>query len=424
MQMISGRFRAFGVILSVFFALALNACGGDSNTNNNPPDAANPPDDGSLPDGDNAPDANTDPGTLRSGTIAVVDIAVTNPGVDASGASVLVTYRDLTVADVPPTYGNETPDFGDCSVWVYNVGQDSERPLVDEGSVTIEGGLSPIGTCSFDAEAGGYRCKAGQGTIAATSVASVDSTGSMTLLFTAGGAPPANPNPVGMFMEISGFQNPALNGRFPITGRPTENSLVLSNPGAINQTETVTGTPPTYELYAGEGPTPAKVDFLGAETSPVMISKASGPIVAEFSSSIGPSGDGLTLADGSDAVHALPTTPRDVTFSCSPAQGGNCGPTGGFLYGFVLSGSTTDADLTGTLPTDMPPAVTQYATFQCRAMPLADTVKIPTDALAAILGTNPTRIRTQLLRITADLNKPQTSIVVGHGLVGFTDVVQ
>ena len=365
-----------------------------------------------------------DPSDLRSGTIAVTEVALTNPGVEFKGAAVSINYTDITSVTVAPTYGQDTPAFGDCSVWVYNVGTDSEPALVDEGAVTISGGITPIGTCVFSADANSYVCPFTNGTVPETaSVTPLNgqNAGTASILWPTADEF-AGDEVAGMYIALDGFANPANNGTFPIVNKPADNTIVIANPLATAEL-VAAGSTVTYTVLAGAGPTPANLEFLD-DTSEISVQKADGAIVAQIDSSVTASAEGLTLDDVSAQPHAFSTdVTQDLTFSCGGA-GGTCGPSpASSVHGFVLSGRTTDGDISDLSPVAMPDPVTQYAVFQCRGTPSAESLTVPKEAMAAVLGTSPSRVEVRLLRITADV-QPPTSVVVGHGLVGYTDIPQ
>lgn len=393
------------------FSLLSVACGDDGGDGGVPDTGVDAPTVDAMPiDGDVIPDP--------SGTIAVLDLTVSNPGITASGATVNISYTDTQVADVDPVVGEPTPPLGQCSVWVYDVGQTSSRPGTDEGTVTISGALSPVGTCTFDGT--DYTCSSGGGTLpTATTISAPNASGLVTLFAT--GAFTGH-DLAGARVSLSGFTNAENNGTFMVIDQDgIGNTITILHPGAVAETLTADGS---FTAITGAGPTPAARDFLGADTM-VTIEKAEGTRVPGFSATLTASGEGLTLSDDSAQPHALPVDPAaEATFSCNPGANGVCGPNGGFIAGFVLSGTTTDADITGLLPTAMPDPVTQWARFQCRGTPGANSITLPLEAMTALLGTNPTRIETQLFRITADLNQPFTSAIVGHGFIGYTDVPQ
>jgi hypothetical protein len=71
-----------------------------------------------------------------------------------------------------------------------------------------------------------------------------------------------------------------------------------------------------------------------------------------------------------------------------------------------------------------PPSRSQSA-GACRGNPGVDTFTIPSEVWDIVLGASPTRVQTQVLRVTADLlSIPATSLVAGHGVVGWTTIPQ
>ena len=76
----------------------------------------------------------------------------------------------------------------------------------------------------------------------------------------------------------------------------------------------------------------------------------------------------------------------------------------------------------------MPDPVSSYATFQCSYLGAdVETATIPADAMAAILGTNPTRIQISVGRLAGyplagDPLEWTTNLVVGHTHLGYTTV--
>lgn len=404
----------FSVVIAALGALGLTlgACSDDAP----PPDPDAQVDAPVPPD----PDAGTDAfaGPWRSGTIAVLDVTATNPGTGFSGATVNISYSDITEPDVAPAYGDPVPPLGGCSVWVYNVGTDSPPSPAGEGDVTLSGAglLSPIGTCSYNELTGSYVCSTGGGVLGGGALA-VQGKGTMSI--TGLNNEFAGQDLVGAYLKVDGFAEPGNNGVFPVVAQTGDNIVVVANGASVTETLPADGS---FAVITGAGPTPANRPFLDSAVDDVVIDKSAGEYVPAFSSTMLASGAGLTLGDNSTEPHALPIAPAaDAMFSCNPADNGNCGPAGGIITGFVLSGSTTDAPVAGMSPLAMPDPLTQYARFQCRGNPGSDSITLPQAALEAVLGSNPTRIETQLFRITADLTKPDSSVIVGHGFIGYTD---
>jgi hypothetical protein len=139
----------------------------------------------------------------------------------------------------------------------------------------------------------------------------------------------------------------------------------------------------------------------------------------------------VSLDSSLGQVDSFPTTAADYTLSCDPMTGamdGQCGRTdGGSINALIISGETTDAPITvADGATGMPDPVGTFATFQCAFLGL-QTGTIPEAAVEAILGTNPTRIQTQVIiaggTIASNPNgEAVTNILLGHAVVGFTDL--
>jgi hypothetical protein len=367
------------------------------------------------PDADDTqPDASAGP--TRAGTIAILDLAHTNPGFEAvTGAAVNISYSDLTVADAEPAYDDRTgPFLTGCAVWTYSGGA-TPQPQVHEGDVTISDTLSPIGTCSWDEPSMSYGCSTGNGTLANAAAAAAG--GSLTIQVFNNEFDTFDL--LGARLAVSGFANAENNGTFQVIGQQAT-TVTLRNPAAVSE-PAATGI--DFTAITGGGPTAAGRDFLGDDTNMIMINKSAGPVVPAIADAIIiPSGDGLVLDSNSTLPHEMPLIPAgEAVFSCNPGAGGNCGVGGGTIYGTVISGSTTDADLAGTSPIDMPDPVDSWARFQCRILSNADMV-ITQAAIETIMSTNPTRVETQMFRITADVGHTDTSIIAGHGLIGYTDV--
>lgn len=419
---------------SAALLLAVAACGDDDGAD---PDARPMVDasdiDASEPDAMDNPDAG--PAELRAGTIAITDVTVTNPIPDGmggtatlTGAAVSISWTDLTTVTHPPEMGSG--GLGECTIWVYDVGTDEEPERADEGTVTITGAESPIAPCNFQAQLGQYLCLAG-GDVAENGsaiVANVDPTNNPGVAaLVIADADFSGMDLEGSWVSLSGWDDPTNNGRFPIVGQgsPGAGSIAIYNPAAVSDTVAIAGdagTPPTYTLIQGAGPTPAAREFLVADDE-INVVKTAGGVIPAADVTITSSSDGFTLDDESNQPHALPTeTGNAVTFSCGGTNG-ECGENGGAVVGFAISGFTTDAAVSAQNPTAMPPAETQYATFTCRGEPGVDNFEIPSEIWDIVLGTSPTRIQTQVLRVTADLlSIPATSLVAGHGVVGWTDV--
>ncbi|MCG8422561.1 MAG: hypothetical protein MJE77_31990 [Proteobacteria bacterium] len=420
-------------VLSLAALLGTAACGDDGGS-----------DADASPQTDAAVDAQ--PPATRVGTIAVLDTEVfINDGTSvAAGPAISVVYEDLSAALPPPAVGMEDGPLGSCVVHVFDLTKsppDKERPTTDEDAVAVKVNNGTVDTldvtCGYNDAEKVYVCPDGMGAIDANSVAvsndGGDGTNNTVTITLANANGPFELDIVGKHIAVIGFPNALYNGTFPVVARGGAKSITVFNPAANGQVLDTMGTGGGYTILAGAGPvpgvTPANVSLLGNDAYVVTIAKAASDEVAAFSKTLNPSGDGLTLANGSPNVYGLPTDAANaLTFDCSGTNGGSCGPNGGAISGFVLSGETTDGDITaaGVGPTDMPDPVSKYATFQCTGVPNTTSVTLTQEVLDAVLNTDPkpTRIETRLSRITADLTAPATTIVVGHSMVGYTDVPQ
>lgn len=371
-----------------------------------------------------------EPTELRTGRIAVLDMEVSNPGISATGAEVSIIYRDAQAPDVTPI--GDPDEIGSCAVFVYDVDEDSD-PFAnreDEGMLTIAGmEPSPIDlACSFDGAIGRYRCPVTSNTAATDSLVTTSSNGTMSITFLNEGGLFTGLDVAGAFLEIDGFQNSAFNGRFPIVEKFSDYIITLANVQASGESPEVVKpeTEATFTVFAGEGPTGARKDFLGLAADTITLTKEAGPNVPAIDRKELPvAGANLNLVNATPQPHQFPDTAQDLTFSCDPtdvANGGNCGPAAGAFYGLVLEGRTTDAPLTDLRITDMPAPVSQFATFRCRGLSKMPTITMARHFVEAVLGTNPTRIETRLLRVNVDTTEPATSILVGHGMVGYTNL--
>ena len=399
-------------------SLALGACSDDSGMGDDPTDAAVTTDAAEIVPDAAPPDATPPPN--RSGTIAVLDLAMTNPNYAAlTGAAVNISYTDISVEGEDPAYDDrQGPFLLGCAVWTYTVGSTMPQPQADEGDVTISGTLTDIGTCSFDGTSMGYRCSTGNGTLPAIATSSTPQ-GNGNVVLSTGASNMFSSGLTGARVMIDGFAEAEHNGVFQVVGQLGNNTLELVNPAATAPASLAADG--TFMEITGAGPTVAGADFLGGDTNTITISKQAGDNVPEFEAMAIPSGEGFLLDSASTQPHMMPLSPSgDASFSCSPGMSGNCGVAGGIIHGLLISGTTTDGDINGLLEIDMPDPVNSWATFQCRSIG-EDPIVLPAAAIDAIMGTSPTRVETQVFRITADTTLPDTGLIVGHGLIGYTD---
>lgn len=428
--------QQLSVASALWLAATVMACGDDGGTPGGTPDARAPDasmsgiDAGDGIDADTSPDATV--AEKRAGTILIAEVAVTNDGVDQSGAEVSIEYVDPDAATVPAYPAGATepavkPAQGSCVVWVYDVAATEAEPTVlDEGEVTIGGSLSPIDSCALDGDA--YACNYAEGTVSEGSTVTANAAqGSANITWSSDEF--VGLDIEGMFVRLAGFTTDGNNGTFPISEKRGDDGIRIENPDAATEI-VAAGSEPTYTILAGAGPTGAEKPFLD-DTSTVTVSKAAGAEVAAFTDTMVPAaGEGLALSAGSPLLHEVPASAdSDLTFFCLEGADDSCGHSpDGAMVQLMLVGRTTDVDVSAAGPTGMPAATDQYAVFQCRS-PFGDTeIILPQAALQTILDTDPTRIETKLLRVTyqtqddPDNAGATTDILAGHGLVGYTDI--
>jgi hypothetical protein len=385
-----------------------------------------------------AGDAASRPPARRRGTIIIAELAATNPVSDPeqerSGAYVSIRYLDPDQADIPAYPANHgaplaTPAPDTCAVWLYDVAAGQAGPPgLDEGSIHVHDTFSPIGACAYDAARSAYACKYLEGLVAhnigllnSISVRE-DERVVVQLKYDA----LLGKDPAGMFVELIGFAYAGNNGTFPITAASIGyDYLEIENRNALS--ELVESAGPGYTILAGAGPTWARKPFLGAANR-VALYKTAGPTVPGFFNvQVPAAGAGIRLEGGSAKPHELPSTAADVKFVFPLGYYFNTKPPG-VATQFVLAGRTTDAPVTAGQFMDMPPPAGKQAVFECRSELDTGEITLPRAALQTILDAAPTRIETRLLIVTSHVERAPdnpditTEILVGHGLVGYTDV--
>lgn len=423
------RLKRSLVLFSLLCIAGSTGCGDDGGDGGDTADAAP------------QPDAAADVRTLRTGSIAILDtrLLIDNAGTEtvaAAGSVVSLGWSDRTLPVPDVAFELNVNALTGCTVTVFDVeAGEAERPIIDEGDVTITGTRLPIGTCAFDSDEADYRCSLQTGTVPDNGVVNLNGNGTATVLFT-GETPFVDLAVVGAHIEFKGFPEAtgSNNGVFPIIAKDG-GSLTIVNEAATLAVPVGAGV--SYTIVSGLQPIPVAVpglqpgiadpddvDFLGegVEANTITIAKAEGDLLVPFTKDIIPSGDGFQLASNSAKPYGFPGTAEPLTFSCAPEMGGICGNPGVGVAGLLLNGRTTDAPLDGVGPTDMPAAQKSFATFRCTVATVgAETLTLPLEGVQAILGTAPTRIETSIMHITADPNEPSPK-VAGHSLTGFTDV--
>ena len=394
------------------------------------------------------PDAGV-PSILRTGTVAITENTITNPPADPkdppmSGAVVSMSFIDRSRATVPPVEGFEDPIEG-CQVFVYDMtAGDFEPAGVDEGVITVAGTANGDFDCAFRADFGKYLCQSvdpgsAGGVPGNADNASFDTGEIAALVGVAGSLDEAAV--VGSQLFLTGFDVSALDGKFfGVLARPANQSFIFAIPGP-RPVDLRAPPTATYATFIGAGPIPNEGGFYNfLATSEVVVYSAGSKLVPVFGGTYTPEGEGFELLSApGDRIflpHDIPTNlPAEfpVRFAC---QEGGCGTpgAGGEMTALIVTGRTTDRPLpspsedpTGT---QMPSPMARYATFTCiyEVSDEQNEARIPAEALDVILGTDPTRIETTVLRAqavpdaTSDSAAAAISLFIGHSLTGFTTV--
>ncbi len=234
-----------------------------------------------------------------------------------------------------------------------------------------------------------------------------------------------------MYLRVGGFQDAVNNGVFPILGPgpdATPGSLLVINPAAMPATSLEAGP---YSLLTGQGPIPAADEataFTGFldPANAITIDKAAGAMIPAFQLMLNPLGAGMQLAPDSADPTAFDLTADAVTFSCGTTCGDGEPIDSSQLAALVVSGTAVDGDLpnptNATLATKLNLDLensTKMLSFTCSAV--GGPVTLSQELLTKLKEFNPTRLRISVVRASAALSVPSTSVIAGHGVLGITD---
>ena len=420
----SNRWSRLSLFLSAGLALAAFGCGDDDGGGDRPD--ARPTAD-SSPDNPDAAAA----GLLRSGTIAVTEASITNNlGVPFSGGLVRVGFSDATTGSAPAPVDGYESNINGCLIQIWNVGTNEPSDPTDEGAVQVTGTENGTFACGFASPALGYVCQSTDAAIAAGSLDGV-TTVSNLMTFPAAGTQTA-PEMVGMYMVVNGHPTIPDGSRIPIIGQDSEaDTLTLFGLPDVNLGAGDADS--TFANFVGVGPVPTGAQFLLGAADEINVQMGASDIVTAIDEDFHAQGQGFVLTDnaGMDKYlpHTLPFDGSPVNFECADVDACGALGTGGLISAIVINGETTDAPVGALDPSDpMPDPVTQYATFQCSFIDDATppyTATLDAGAMAAILGTSPTRIQTSVGRYRGAILAPEddeSSIILqGHALLGWSD---
>ncbi|HKE15316.1 MAG TPA: hypothetical protein VKB80_10645, partial [Kofleriaceae bacterium] len=392
------------------------------------------------------------PQIVRTGTVAITETTLTNPPIvetdpPIQGAVVTISFIDNEAVTVPPVEGFDNP-IGACQIFVYDVtaGQ-SEPATVDEGPITVTGTANGDFTCAFNADRG-YVCQSADavaaggvaGNAAGATFDGPELPGDPRTSILSGLGATVNAGPInGSQMLLDGFGDKSLDGQtFAVINRPSNNTVLLATPGPVpDLIQNASGTA-TYTTFIGAGPIPNPFGYnFMTDASDVAIGFEGSKLVPAFNGSYTPDGEGFELvSDPTNNIflpHEFPTAlpaSGPASFGCA-AEGCGVAGAGGQVFATIINGRTTDG---ATPPADqdplgvaMPDPVGSFATFTCGFAGM-DQASITPEELEVILGTNPTRIQTTVVRAQVTLNataasdSAETRIIVGHSQTGFTTV--
>jgi len=391
--------------------------------------------DAEIPDAEPVPDA--EPAATLQGQIAVLDVTLTDPAAVAisggiRGAVINAAWQDLTGGGGEVVFG--TGALASCTVVQFDPSHLPNPPL-DASPVTIAGNglLKTVGPCSYDNTLGLYRCVSHQSTstaITATDLANPP-TGVVSYAFSSQTFPTA-PQLVGSQLLVNGFTNAAFNAAsspLQIVSQGGTTTLVVSNVAGEGQgTQSTTGA---FTVLNGVGPVAgvgSNADFLGTGSTEVHITKAANGVWPAIDQTISVLGEGYDLDDGSALVHGFPAIATAQSYTCAGA-GGNCGSdTTETLEATIIIGHATRKSVAGLPAFQMPvdvPGVDTWLDWNCVFL-LSTSATMAQEAVQAVLDFGPTRIEQRVFRVAGAIvddggGLNQTSILVGHGLIGHTD---
>ena len=199
----------------------------------------------------------------------------------------------------------------------------------------------------------------------------------------------------------------------------------------------VVGAAGSYSTTAGQTPgTPGGFDFLDDGSDDIFVCKGDFNPIGAIDQTLSTNGEGMTLLEGVQVVgegagtfylpHEIATDGTAVHLGCGDDEDSTgCGSstTNGVINGITISGRTTDASVLGLAPNAMPDPVGSFATFSCSAFGFGEDfvgfATLSAGAMAAILGTSPTRIQTSVT-FAAGVLGGATNYLSEHDVTGWT----
>jgi hypothetical protein len=372
-----------------------------------------------------APPPDAMPGPVFSGTISLQEVTV--QGHPELGMGPVLSV-DFTKNPKAPDYDDTPGSPTGCKVTTYTTAELAAELTQNEGTLTVTdttaGSMFVIPPCKWNAGVG-YLCVGTGG--AGIVVTPVPMMGIAAITMT---TPPAGFTPaaeVGRYLNVSGATNATNNGAFPIVAvGMAPDTLVIANPLAA--AETTAGA--MYITLAAAGPIPGLMEpgLIGDSDTFTFALDATGGAGdwMSFTAMVSASpatgtGDHFTLDTATQTkINAIPTDGSAFTLDCAGA-GGTCGS----ALGTVVTITTTDTPIPAGAPSYyFPPPTAKQTSIRCAQLGASSiTVTAAASAYLVKAMSGATRAQIRYLRdglIPTSANQ-STNLVVGHGVVGFTD---
>lgn len=353
------------------------------------------------------------PVATHNGIISIQDVSI--QGAPQAGHG--LTVQVLFTASRPPAYEQMPGEIEGCRAWVYDMQDNPPPALTDQGVITIAGLEGGPLACRFAGS--GYVCPTSTG----AGQASVAPGQTGTAAYTIEGATFSAAD-VGRYLRITGAGSAKNQGAFPIVAVGSSTTAIVVNQGAVEEAFAA-----EYTVLAGAGPVPNNpVDPIEGGDEVVVGISPGGEMAFDFADSA-PIVAGEAFTPDTASAAALVAVPLDgspLTLGCG-GPGGNCGP----AQATVVRLTSTDGDVEGASPFAMPPPARRQVEIQCVALGGDGTLTIPAEAMKLLQEAHQvspiSRIRTALMREgwaaptnAASLPPNITTLLVGHGLLGFT----
>jgi hypothetical protein len=354
--------------------------------------------------------------STHTGLVSIQDVSIANLPQAGHGLTLQALFTPVRAPDFSaPVPG--TP-FG-CQASLYDLSTEPAPSPSDQGQLEIAGLNGGTLRCEHR-EGRGYLCPtaSGQGRAELLAAQSVSTYRLEDLQLSAAD--------IGRYLQVSGSDRAENNGAFAILAVEMPDRVVVANGRGVSDAFDA-----TYEVLAGAGPTPGDLyePYVHDSKLRVALTPAGEDAFDAFEVEVQP-GEPMTL-DKATARQIVAIEPNGdaITLGCD-GDGGHCGA----AAASVIRITSTDGDTTGLPSTAMPPAQRRLVEIQC-AFPDTGTVRVPAGAMDLLRRAHRdspiTRIRSAFMRegfaiATNAAPRPGNSVVVlvGHGILGFSDPTQ